>query len=51
MLAAVDYAVARGLASSPVRVLTAAGPIYLRIEDEIYLTGPAEIVAQGEFYA
>lgn len=44
-------AVARGLASSPVRVLTAAGPIHLRIEDEIYLTGPAEFVAQGEFYA
>jgi diaminopimelate epimerase len=43
-------AVARGLASSPVRVLTAAGPIHLRLEDEIYLTGPAEIVAQGEFY-
>jgi len=44
-------AVARGLAASPVRVLTPAGPLDLRLEDEIYLTGPAEIVAEGEFFA
>lgn len=43
-------AVARGLAKSPVRVLTPAGPIDLRIEDDIYLTGPAEIIAEGEFF-
>jgi len=43
-------AVARGMARSPVRVLTPAGPIDLRIEDEVYLTGPAEIVAEGEFF-
>lgn len=42
-------AVARGLAESPVRVLTPAGPIDLRLEDEIFLTGPAEIVAEGQF--
>lgn len=42
-------AVARGSARSPVRVLTPAGPIDLRFEDEAYLTGPAEIVAEGEF--
>jgi len=42
-------AVARGMAKSPVRVLTPAGPIDLRFEDDIYLTGPAEIVAEGEF--
>ena len=42
-------AVARGLAKSPVRVLTPAGPIDLRLEQEVYLTGPAEIVAEGEF--
>ena len=42
-------AVARGMAKSPVRVLTPAGPIDLRLEEEIYLTGPAEIVATGEF--
>jgi len=43
-------AVLRGMARSPVRVLTPAGPIDLRIlEDSVYLTGPAEIVAEGEF--
>jgi diaminopimelate epimerase len=43
-------AVARGMAKSPVRVMTPAGPIDLRLEEEIYLTGPAEIVAAGEFW-
>lgn len=43
-------AVARGFASSPVTVLTPAGPLTLRWEqDDILLTGPAEIVACGEF--
>jgi len=42
-------AVARGLAESPVEVLTPAGPIHLRIEESVYLTGPAEIVATGVF--
>ncbi len=41
----------RGLVSNPVRVLTPAGPLDLRWQGEdIYLTGPAEIVAGGEFY-
>jgi diaminopimelate epimerase len=35
---------------SPVQVRTPAGPLKLRWEDEIWLTGPAEIVAGGEFY-
>jgi diaminopimelate epimerase len=44
-------ALARGLVSSPVRVLTPAGPLDLRWENQdILLTGPAEIVASGEFY-
>ena len=42
-------AVARGLAQSPVRVLTPAGPIDLRLEENVFLTGPAEIVAEGYF--
>ena len=42
-------AVARGMASSPVRVLTPAGAIDLRLEDEILLTGPSEIIAEGHF--
>jgi diaminopimelate epimerase len=43
-------AVARGMATSPVRVLTPAGPLEIRVVDEAFLTGPAEIVAQGEFF-
>ena len=45
-------AVARGFAQWPVRVITPAGPIDLREEQgEVYLTGPAEIVAEGTFLA
>ena len=43
-------AVALGIAKSPVRVLTPAGPIDLRLEDEVFLTGPAELIAAGEFW-
>jgi diaminopimelate epimerase len=43
-------AITRGLAASPVTILTEAGPLRLRWEDSIYLTGPAELVARGEFY-
>jgi diaminopimelate epimerase len=42
-------AILRGMASSPVRVLTPAGPMDVRLEGYAYLTGPAEIVGQGEF--
>lgn len=42
-------AIVRGLAQSPVRVLTPAGTLDLRWEDELFLTGPAEIIADGEF--
>lgn len=44
-------AMARGLAKDPVKVETPAGPLFVRWEgEEILLTGPAEIVAKGEFY-
>ena len=43
-------AVARGLATSPLRVLTPAGPLEVRVEDDVYMTGPAEIVAEGQFF-
>ncbi|HTM14754.1 MAG TPA: diaminopimelate epimerase [Bryobacteraceae bacterium] len=44
-------AVARGLAETPVRVLTPAGALDLRWEqDNILLAGPAELVAAGEFF-
>ena len=48
---AVAAALARGWVSSPVHVHTPAGPLELRVEnDDIYLEGPAEIVAEGQFY-
>jgi len=40
----------RGIAHSPIRVLTPAGPIDLRLEDDVFLTGPAQIVAVGDFF-
>ena len=43
-------AMALGLVSAPVRVLTPAGPLEIRLEGDIYLTGPAEIVAEGVFF-
>jgi diaminopimelate epimerase len=44
-------AVARSLVTPPVRVLTPAGPLNLRWDEaDILLAGPAEIVADGEFF-
>ncbi len=43
-------AILRGLVETPVKILTEAGPLNLRWDDSIYLTGPAEITARGEFY-
>lgn len=43
-------ALARGMARSPLRVLTPAGPLDVRVEGEAFLTGPAAIVGAGEFY-
>jgi diaminopimelate epimerase len=44
-------AIARGVAKSPVKVLTPAGPIDIRWDGgDVWLVGPAEIIARGEFY-
>jgi diaminopimelate epimerase len=44
-------AVARGLVDHPVEVRTPAGPLKVRWEgDDILLSGPAEIIAAGEFF-
>lgn len=43
-------AIARGMVASPVEVLTPAGPLHLRVDETVYLTGPAEIVAVGEYF-
>jgi diaminopimelate epimerase len=39
-----------GLVESPVRICTPAGPLELRLQDEIFLVGPAQIIGGGEFY-
>ena len=43
-------AVRRGLVQTPARVITPAGALDLRWDTDIYLTGPAEIVAEGVFF-
>ncbi len=43
-------AMSRGLVESPVTVRTPAGPLEIRGNAELFLVGPAEIVATGEFY-
>jgi diaminopimelate epimerase len=47
---AAAMAILRGLALSPVKVLTPAGPLDLKWEESMYLTGPAELTADGVFY-
>jgi len=43
-------AILRGLADSPVRVMTPAGPLVVQGGEEYTMVGPAELVARGEFY-
>jgi diaminopimelate epimerase len=43
-------AVRRGMIRSPGRVLTPAGPLDVQWDGGIYVTGPAEIVAEGVFF-
>lgn len=43
-------AIARGIAESPVTVLTPAGPMTVRSNGEIRLTGPAAFIASGVFH-
>jgi diaminopimelate epimerase len=40
----------RGLAESPVEIRTPAGALGLRWDDSVYLTGPAELVAEGRYF-
>ena len=50
---AVVASVLTGIAKNPVKVLTLAGPLDLKWEArsaDVLLTGPAEIVAQGQFF-
>jgi diaminopimelate epimerase len=47
---AAEAAILRKLAVSPVSIVTPAGELRVRWDDSVHLTGPAEIVASGEFY-
>ncbi len=42
-------AILTGRAKSPVTVTTPAGEMELRWDDQVYLRGPAELVARGEY--
>lgn len=44
-------AILRGVADSPVRVVTEAGDLELRWDDSVYLTGPAVIIGTGVFFS
>lgn len=43
-------AVRRDLIESPAQVVTPAGPLALRWEGDVFLTGPAEITAEGVYF-
>lgn len=43
-------AILRGDADSPVEIQTPAGELLLRWDQSVFLTGPAELVAEGEFF-
>jgi len=43
-------AAARGMVRSPLRVLTPAGSLDIRIEDNVLLSGPAVLVGEGFFF-
>jgi len=43
-------AIVKGAAESPVTVRTPAGPLEVRWEDEVHLTGPAAVIASGEYF-
>lgn len=46
---AASAAILRGLAKSPVRIVTQAGDLHFRWTDTAWLTGPAEITATGQY--
>jgi diaminopimelate epimerase len=43
-------AILRGKAESPVEIRTPAGTLNLRWDDSVYLTGPAELVGEGNYF-
>lgn len=49
-MGAAAAAIRRGKVQSPVRVITAAGPLDFRWDDDAYLTGPASVIASGLYF-
>jgi diaminopimelate epimerase len=47
---AAAMALARGMVESLVRVETPAGPIDVRFNGDVFLTGPAQIIAEGVYF-
>jgi len=47
---AATAAILRGVAESPVEISTPGGKLFLRWDESVFLTGPAEIVAEGKFF-
>jgi diaminopimelate epimerase len=43
-------AILRGEAESPIEIRTPAGTLHLRWDDSVYLTGPAELVGEGNYF-
>jgi diaminopimelate epimerase len=43
-------AILRNEVESPLEVRTPAGSLYLRWDESVYLTGPAEIIGEGRFF-
>ena len=43
-------AILRGMVESPVEIRTPAGALHLRWDDNVYLTGPAELVGEGNYF-
>ncbi len=43
-------AILRGVAESPVEIRTQAGSMRMRWDDNVYLTGPAQIIGEGRYF-
>ena len=43
-------AILRNVADSPVEIKAPAGSLYIRWEESLFLTGPAEIIGEGRFF-
>jgi diaminopimelate epimerase len=43
-------AILRGQVTSPVQIVTPAGPLSLRWDESVFLTGPAELICEGTYF-